>query len=208
MKRIIPVIHLVNTKQLLRNIDTCLNNNIKHVFIINHLTDYNDVINNASLIKETFPKLWVGVNILDMQPSVSLKIDLPFDGIWIDKTLTLTDVENKIFKGDIFSGLNFKYQKQFSGKDLEDQIQIIKQTSTIACTSGAGTGKEASIEKIKNIKELLGDFPLALASGVSSNNIENYLPYVDNFLVASSITDNNEIIKDFLLKDLVSKITV
>ncbi len=205
-KRIIPVIHIVNTKQVFQNIDTCLSLGVNNVFLINHLTDTNDLLDTAELVKQKYPDLWIGLNFLGLAPHTTLEMDLPYDALWIDNTLNLSDVENKRFNGEIFSGLNFKYQKQYYGDSLKDIVDTIKKTSTVACTSGAGTGIAASTQKIEELKELLGSFPLGLASGVSVDNIEAYLPYVDNFLVASSITDRNEIIQYDLLKALVEKI--
>jgi hypothetical protein len=202
MKRILPVIHLIDEKTLFQNIETCLECNINQVFIINHITDYKDLLQKSLLVKNKYPEMWIGINCLDLHPQYILNQDFNFDGVWIDQTLTLKDIENKKFRGEVFSGLNFKYQKQFENEELKEMINLIKITSNIACTSGSGTGKEAPLEKIKNIKALLGDFPLALASGVSVNNIESYLPYVNNFLVASSITDKNEVIDRVLLQEL------
>lgn len=206
MKRLLPVIHVVDIDQVFQNIETCLSEGIKGVFLINHLTDYHDLLFVAKKVKEAYPELWIGLNFLDLHPSDVLKMDLPYNAVWIDRTLTLEDIEEKKFQGEIFSGLNFKYQKQHYGDDLKDVVEIVKQTSTSACTSGAGTGIAANDKKISELKALLGDFPLALASGVSSENIESYLPYVDNFLVASSITDRKEIIQKDLLAKLVEKI--
>ena len=206
MKRIIPVIHLVNFDQVITNIETCIKLGVNNVFIINHLTEWDDLMITARKVKMRYPNLWVGLNFLDIEPKAILTYDLPYDALWIDKTLSLDDIKTKEFKGEIFSGLNFKYQKQFYGLFLDDAVQLVKQTSTTACTSGAGTGISASTKKIEELKALLGDFPLALASGVSSENIEMYLPFVDTFLVASSITDKHEFIQEDLLKELISKI--
>jgi predicted TIM-barrel enzyme len=35
---------------------------------------------------------------------------------------------------------------------------------------------------------MTGDYPLAIASGITPENIEKYLPYVDYFLVATGIS--------------------
>lgn len=205
MKRIIPVIHLVSNYQMLKNIDVCLSLNVKQVFLINHQTDYLDLLRNAEIAKKAYPNLWIGLNMLDKTPKDAFSLDLNYDGLWLDRTLSLDDVQDKKFSGEIFSGLNFKYQKQLYGPFLDDAINIIKQTSTVACTSGAGTGIEADTKKIEHLKSLLGNFPMALASGVSSKNIKSYLPYVDNFLVASSITDSIEMIRKDSLKELLDQ---
>jgi hypothetical protein len=205
MNKIYPVIHLVDYDQLTKNIDTCLSLGVNQVFIINHLSNFNDLLFYANLARTSYPELWIGVNVLDLKPRTVLDLKLPYKGYWFDKTLTLEDIEGKTITGEIFSGLNFKYQKQFQGEDLVEVINLIKKTSTVACTSGVGTGHEAPIKKIENLRNLLGDFPLALASGVSADNIESYLPYVNHFLVASSITDKDEIINKDKLKELVDK---
>lgn len=205
MKRLIPVIHYLNDEQVYQNIETCLAEGIGHVFLINHLTDNIDLLRISQKVKQDYPNLWVGLNFLDLTPVEVLGMDLPFDALWLDQTLTLTDIENQKFKGEIFSGLNFKYQRQASGEDLVQAVALIQQTSTCACSSGAGTGIPPTTDKIKELKNLLGDFPLAIASGVSEYNIESYLPYVDDFLVASSITGRGEIIDADLLKKLMGK---
>ncbi len=206
MNKIFPVIHLVDYDQVTKNIDTCLSLGVNQVFIINHLTNFNDLFFFANKARINYPELWVGVNVLDLTPRTVLDLKLPYKGYWFDKTLTLEEIEGKTITGEIFSGLNFKYQKQFHDDDLIKAIKLIKQTSTIACTSGVGTGHEAPIKKIENLRNLLGDFPLALASGVSADNIELYLPYVDYYLVASSITDKDEIINKDKLKKLIDKV--
>jgi predicted TIM-barrel enzyme len=56
------------------------------------------------------------------------------------------------------------------------------------------------------MKSALGDFPLAIASGISYYNIEDYLDIADCFLVASSITSNNEYLKPKTVFELKEKI--
>jgi hypothetical protein len=207
MNKLFPVIHLVSYDQMCENIDTCLEQGVNQVFLINHITNFSDLLFYANQAKTSYPELSICLNFLDLTPKEALKLKTPFtcDALWIDRTLTIDDTIDKKHTGEIFSGLNFKYQKQFYGDDLKEVVELIKKTSTVACTSGAGTGEEAPLKKIENLKELLGDFPLALASGVSSANIELYLPYVQYFLVASSITDRNEIISKDKLKELLDK---
>ena len=40
----------------------------------------------------------------------------------------------------------------------------------------------------RRMRQALGTFPLALASGVTPENVTDYLPFVDCFLVATGIS--------------------
>ena len=55
-------------------------------------------------------------------------------------------------------------------------------------TSGPGTGQAPTVDKIRRMKEALGpQTPLAIASGISSSNVEAFLPHADCFLVGTSL---------------------
>jgi predicted TIM-barrel enzyme len=60
----------------------------------------------------------------------------------------------------------------------------------VVTTSGKGTGWAADIKKIQKMKQAMGDFPLAIASGVTPENVTTYLPVADCFLVATGISRN------------------
>lgn len=42
----------------------------------------------------------------------------------------------------------------------------------------------------KIIREAVGNFPIAIASGISSLNVDLYTPYANYFLVSSAISKN------------------
>jgi predicted TIM-barrel enzyme len=84
-----------------------------------------------------------------------------------------------------FGGFAFKYQKQ--PKDLTAAAKIAAHYFDVVVTSGKATGYAADIEKVRTIKEAIGDTPLALASGVTEDNVNEYLPYVDIFIVGTSL---------------------
>jgi len=58
----------------------------------------------------------------------------------------------------------------------------------VVTTSGPGTGEAASVSKIRAMKAALGDFPLAIASGITPENVGPYLGVADCFLVATGIS--------------------
>ena len=55
-------------------------------------------------------------------------------------------------------------------------------------TSGSGTGQAAELEKIRRMKAALGEAPLAIASGITPENVADFLPHTDCFLVATGIS--------------------
>jgi predicted TIM-barrel enzyme len=58
----------------------------------------------------------------------------------------------------------------------------------VVTTSGDGTGIAADIKKVSDMKSYIKDTPLGIASGITIENVDQYLPYVDAFLVATGIS--------------------
>ena len=52
------------------------------------------------------------------------------------------------------------------------------------------TGVSADLTKVKSMKESIADYPLALASGLTPNNIKDYLPYISYGLVSTGISSS------------------
>lgn len=62
----------------------------------------------------------------------------------------------------------------------------------VLCTSGPGTGSPFELDRAKIyrkvVKEAVGaDVAIAVASGVTADNVEELLPYVDIFMVATGV---------------------
>lgn len=201
---LIPVIHMVNQNQVITNVKTCVNAGIQKVFIINHQTTSSELIQCAQTVKNLYPNLWVGLNMLDIQAKDAILYEFDFDGLWCDQSIKPEDYKSRKFKGMVFSGLAFKYQPQ--PKDLKIACEESTLTSDVSTTSGPGTGKSADISKILQIREYLGNHPMAIASGVNSDNISLYKGVVDYLLVASSITSKGEIIYKDKLEELLDKL--
>lgn len=213
---ILPVIHTLNLEQVQFNIHLCHNNGIDDIFLINHLAHNWD---NASLdfeiyfnwIKKVYPKMNVGVNYLQLPALDAIKEAerIGFDYLWADNSYIHKDTlhnaisikENKSIK--YFGSIAFKYQKPVD--DLEWTCKTATNYMDVITTSGVATAKSPAIEKIRNMKQYIGDAPLAIASGITADNISSYKEWVDYFLVASSITDSSvERINENKLKALVN----
>lgn len=199
MIEIIPVIHVTSREQALINTGICWACGIKKAFYINHVVHAHVVVNVVSEVKQCMPDFWVGINLLGIPLTIMLESEYPVDAIWVDETVKTPE---RKFKGMVFGGLAFKYQAQPT--DLKAACDEAAQCVSVATTSGPGTGKAASVMKLRKIREHLGNHPLAVASGVSAENIGLFRPFVDYVLVASSITDTNEYIIPEKLKDLIT----
>jgi uncharacterized protein len=202
---IIPVIHMTSEKQVLVNVKTCIDCGIRKVFIINHAVSVDELLKCARAVKEYYPSVGVGVNILGIDAETALSMKMPFvNALWCDETITAKKIQNRVFEGMVFGGVAFKYQPQPSDLGLACRESMV--TTDVATTSGSGTGKPAHLHKIKLMREYLGEHPLAIASGVSAENVGDYVGLADYLLVATSITDANEMIVKEKLQKLISKI--
>ena len=89
----------------------------------------------------------------------------------------------------------FKKQREVKSDHYKLSAQIATHFMDVVCTSGVKTGSAADIEKIRTFRSGCGDKVLALASGVTPENVTDYIPYVDCILVATGqCISNNKII--------------
>lgn len=218
----LPVIHLLSTDQAIEMSGVALEAGADGVFLINH-GDMEDrqIPQLSTAIRAEFPGLWIGVNFLSLSIINAMRmIPLDFNGLWtdnseIDERLApgvsqaipqeMLDIrESRHWEGIYFGGTAFKYQRNV--EDLETAAQYATRYMDVVTTSGRGTGIAADVEKIKRMKKALctdefEDYPLAVASGITPENVEHYLPYVDAYLVATGICQNQGTDNDFFWFD-------
>lgn len=224
VKEIIPVIHYVSHGQILFNVELCVSMGIESVFLINHNYGSDAILELCTAIldvKEKYPSLWVGVNFLGVENRAALALARKHgaDGIWCDNAhLCVKGEETEAYylwqsilnEGSIlyFGGVEFKYQKQPKTEDLPWVYEQACKYVDVITTSGEGTGKEIDLDKLKRIRETIGeDQLLAVASGVNKDNIKEISQYANYFMVASSITEpNSEYIIKQALQNLINNL--
>jgi len=212
---ILPVIHVESVKQTLTNVDLAVKHGSDGVFLINHSITTEELHSIHNVVSDSFPDFWVGVNFLGVHPrNIFYLISDKVKGVWVDNAMIDERSEEQYYadeitqsirennwKGLYFGGVAFKYQKKVN--DLKLAAEIARNYMDVVTTSGIGTGKEADIEKIKIMKNVLGDYPLAIASGITPRNVRNYLDYADCFLVSTGISKNFTELDSRLLEILV-----
>ena len=89
--------------------------------------------------------------------------------------------------GMYFGGTAFKKQREVNPTDYAKSARIACGYMDVVTTSGIATGHSADLGKISTFREAIGDQPMALASGITPENITDYLPAVDAVLVATGV---------------------
>lgn len=206
---ILPVIHVLDNEQVTRNIHIAQNNKVSGVFLINHDLSINSFLPIIRHVRSVYPDLWFGVNFLAVTGKEAFPIlgELGKDGIYIDaywadnacidenfnleyqpqaeeikKARTLSG-----WRGLYFGGAAFKKQREVSSDKYEKSAKIASRWMDVVTTSGVATGEAAEKSKITEMRKGCGEYPLALASGVTPENAKTYLNDVDCFLVATGI---------------------
>ena len=201
------VVHITSTEQAIRNTGIARDEGADGVFLINHHTNFLHLLSCFEGVRRKFPEFWIGINCLDLDRQAMFKrLPVTAGGFWADDAGIQEEFEEygmdpsydarKFFEyraqhpknGIYFGGVAFKYQKPsrnpaFAAKVAAPYVDVV-------ITSGVATGVAADVEKIKAMKIAMDDAPLALASGVTPENVSTYLPYVDCFVVSTGVSDS------------------
>ncbi len=215
---VLPVVHVASESQALRNAGLAFGGGADGVFLINHAMGSETLLQIHAVVAARYPNGWIGVNCLDLRPQdVFRQIPGRVDGVWVDNAgideksdeqpsaeAILDARRESESDGLYFGGVAFKYQRKV--EDLTSAALKAAQFMDVVTTSGPGTGQAAHVEKIQVMKQALGAFPLAIASGITADNVEDYLPHSDCFLVATGIGRSFEELDPELFQRLIDRV--
>ncbi len=201
---VLPVIHAEGDAQCLRNVAIARAAGADGVFLINHGIPVDDLLALHAMVVAAHPGWWIGVNCLGLAPEeIFARVGPEVAGVWvddarIDERLAGADQPDADAiakaRGDArdrplyFGGFAFKYQRAVD--DLYRGAFIATRYMDVVTTSGPGTGAAADAAKIAQIKQGAGLHPVAIASGITPENVGDYLAHADVFLVASGISSS------------------
>jgi len=207
-KVLLPVVHCIDADQTNRAIDVATQGGADGVFLINQGgMSITEVLERASSAARA--GIWTGVNLLGMsmhdailrillEPERTCKVN----GLWADDAnvdvddptleamwARATASVRKVWPGTLFGGVAFKYQREVPKERLAAVARRAAEVHTIdvITTSGPATGSPPSLDKIQTLRSAIGDHALAIASGITPENVAAFLPFADAFLVASGI---------------------
>ena len=203
---ILPVIHVLDEASAGANIDRIVDAGLRGCFLINHDFGIAPFLPVIEAIRTRYPDFWIGLNFLAV---TGLKA-FPFlaelgahgirvDAYWADDARIDERADHQIEAEDIaamrrdcgwdglyFGGTAFKKQRPVDPKDHARAAAIAGGYMDVVTTSGIATGKSADIGKLDQFRRSLPDRPIALASGITPENANDY-GMVDCFMVATGI---------------------
>lgn len=209
---VLPVIHVQDQIQINRNIELAVECGAQGVFLINHDFGVSDFLPLIKACRRDHPSLWLGINFLGVTGLKAFPIlgDLEKDGCAIDaywaddariderKTnqLEATEIAEvrtmSHWSGLYFGGTAFKKQRVVDSSNyVEAAVQASKWLDVVT-TSGVSTGRAADVEKIQEFRRGAKDTALAVASGITPENVNCYRSNIDAILVSTGINRNND----------------
>lgn len=185
-------------------------NNVDAVLVENYFGDAEDCEEGLAWLQENIPDICRGVNILgDFQKSFELADKYGAQFIQIDSVCghlspkgddkfadELLKQRNKYPFIEILGGVRFKYQPVSSGRSLEEDLTLGKKRCSAVVTTGEGTGIMTPVSKLCEFHELLGDFPLIVGAGVTTDTVVENLLYTDGAIVGSYFKENHHDVGD------------
>ena len=218
---VLPVVHVATADQAMRNAGVAHEAGAQGVFLINHdsmTMGWRELLKVHEQVTASFPGWWVGVNCLDLGPrEVIAHVTSAVSGVWVDDALIIEDRQQqpgaeevlaerqrRAWSGLYFGGVAFKYQRQV--EDYARAAQLATRYMDVVTTSGPATGQAAEVDKIALMKRALGDHPLAIASGITPENVADFMPHADCFLVATGISRSFEELEPSRVKALMDAV--
>ncbi len=191
--------HPTDPKVTFINAQIALDNGCTGVFLIS--MDGNDppLLALAQEIKRNYPSKKVGINHLTMNADTSLILNLVgnIDATWTDKPGVNSDHTTEMARNIgsmltlepshlFFGSVAFKYQKKDTNPGLA--AMLARNLGMIPTTSGPATGKAPRPEKIQVMRNALDAGALAIASGITPENINLFKDLATHILVSTGIS--------------------
>lgn len=202
-----PVIHVLDVDQALRNLDVLEATGCPGAFLINHDFDMDTFLPILRDARAARPGMWLGVNFLAQPGNVAFPVlgrlaaeGCEIQAYWADDARIDERVGHQVeaeeiarirsesgWDGLYIGGVAFKKQRPVAPEMYPASARLAVNYMDVICTSGIATGEAADLGKIQTFRDALGGAPLALASGITPDNITEYVRLVDLILVATGI---------------------
>jgi predicted TIM-barrel enzyme len=231
---LLPVVHCIEPVQARRAMDVAMAEGADGVWCISHGSLPWPTVLRIAEAAVAAGAPFVGVNLLGFDPLAALdaiSVDNTsaaagsgVHGLWTDGAgfeLDLRDghvastyaqqVESQRvqggWRGTYFGGVAFKYKREVPPQYLPGLARAaVAAKIDVITTSGPATGFPPTVAKIAVMREAIGGHALAIASGITVENVGPFLPLCDAFLVASGIESAFGVFDPVKVRDLAQAI--
>ena len=196
--KVIPVIHFENDAQALANAELARDAGCHGVFLISMEGEDDRLAAAGALIRSRCPGLFVGVNFLTMRSPDALRASLAagFDATWCDSVGIANGVASEQAKEcagllsgkahQLFASVAFKYQPV--DPDAPASAAAAASLGFVPTTSGVKTGAPPTAGKLRDMRAQAKNAGLAVASGLSPENLSELGPYITHALVSTGVS--------------------
>lgn len=193
-RRWFPVIHPVSAYAVARAVDLVRAEGADGVFLINQGVSLPALESIVALVYSNHGAFPIGVNALGETPEDALRYAEKVSAtmLWTDNALLgdrakyLERRARLAWPVQHFGGVAFKYQPQPANL-ISVLTAPLFETVDVVTTSGQATGEPPTTDKVRLFRSMIAGRRLAIASGVSEENLAAFAPFVTDFLVASSL---------------------
>lgn len=200
MVKVHAVVHVQDSAQAEAQSMLARECGVDGVWLIDHARSHQSLLAVVERVRVAMPGFWIGVNFLDLPPDEAIAVvDDAVDGLWSDDAGVHAESDPRVrervleararrsWPGTYFGGVAFKGRMR-EPDEWGAALAAIPFVDVVT-TSGSATGVAAPVRKIRTMhKALKGLRPLAVASGITPDNVGTYLPHVEFLMVATGIS--------------------
>lgn len=196
--KILPVIHYIDTDTAIQQVALARQCGADGVFLIDHHGNDDNLVQVAALAKEVFSDFPIGINLLSYSATQAARaaIENRLQMVWADSM----DVSSAGLRSmgrelramaeehpeiGFFASVAFNYQTE--ELDPSAAARYAREAGFIPTTSGTRTGSPPTVDKIRTMSEAAGG-QIAVASGMTPDNIALYAPYLSHVLVSTGVS--------------------
>lgn len=200
MIKILPVIHYLDDATAIKQAKGAYGAGADGVFLISHTGQSSMLPNIGGEIQDlALPNFKVGVNFLGWDPLDAYKTaeESGMDMLWLDapglssRGLSADGIRlmeyiraHSLDTVEVFASVAFKYQPPEAIPSAA--AALARNLGLIPTTSGPATGVPPDLQKVVDMHG--GTGPLAIASGMTADNVATFAPHLSHILVATGVS--------------------
>lgn len=195
---VLAVVHADHREQVLRNVAIAREAGVDGVFLNNHGIPPQRLLELHADAAAAHPGWWIGVQCLGWSPDeVFERIGDEVAGVWVDDArIRVGDPEQREAEAVAAARASARARPLYFGglaprREVTDSYPdavIAARFVDVITIRSPGDGRAVDPAVLRAIERAAHRTPVAIASGITPENVAAYLPHADAFLVATGIS--------------------